>query len=171
MKETVILLSESGKELGEHDKLDAHRKGLYHSAFSVFLFNDKGEWLLQKRAKTKYHSAGLWTNTCCSHPGKGDPLPFAYERLAYEMGISDVHLKFMFSFQYFADLGELKEHEFDHVFFGRTNKIPNPNPKEVDDFKFIDFQTLEAQINKNPETFTEWFKIIYKKVFELVKKY
>ena len=138
----------------------AHREGLLHRAFSVFLFNDAGEMLLQKRALAKYHSPGLWTNTCCSHPRPGESTEnAARRRLSEEMGLS-CDLTPLYSFVYKADVGGgLLEHEFDHVFTGIVNNIPTPNPDEVMEFRYIEIDQLLAEVSEMPKAFTPWFKI------------
>jgi len=144
--------------------MKAHLQGKLHRAFSIILFNKKGEVLIQKRAKSKYHSAGLWTNTCCSHPRPKEKIDQAAKRrLKEEMGI-ETDLKKIFSFIYKAKLGSLVEYEFDHVFFGRFNGKPKPNEKEVEDWQWIKLADLKTDIAKNPQKYTPWFKIIFEKI-------
>jgi isopentenyl-diphosphate Delta-isomerase len=159
--EHVVLVNEADKEVGTMEKMEAHRKGVLHRAFSILLFNTQGEMLLQKRANSKYHSSGLWTNTCCSHPLPGEPIEKATRRkLHQEMGI-DVIPEFAFKFQYKAGLDKgLTEHEYDHVFIGRYDGEPTINPKEVEDWKFISVDKLMEDIELHPTTYTEWFKLI-----------
>jgi isopentenyl-diphosphate delta-isomerase len=159
--EHVILVDEQDNEIGIMEKMEAHQKGVLHRAFSVLIFNSKGEWLIQKRADSKYHSAGLWTNTCCSHPRLGEPIEVAAQRrLKEEMGI-DVTPVLSHKFIYQASLGNgLTEHELDYVLIGQFDGIPNINHNEVSDWKFIPEQTLKSDIITEPDTFTHWFKII-----------
>jgi isopentenyl-diphosphate Delta-isomerase len=168
--EEVILVNEEDKVLGYMEKQEAHIKGLMHRAFSIFIFNDKNELLLQKRALEKYHSGGLWTNTCCSHPRKNETnIEAAYRRLNEEMGMSCV-LNKVFTFTYKAILNNgLIEHEFDHVFFGFTNIKPNINLDEVSNFKYINIPDLENLVSTKPELFTEWFLICFPKVIQQLK--
>jgi isopentenyl-diphosphate delta-isomerase len=156
-----ILVDEQDREIGREEKLKTHQLGLLHRAFSVLIFNDSNEMLLQKRALTKYHSPGLWTNACCSHPQPDETVPEAGERrLMEEMGFS-TELKEAFSFVYKADVGSgLTEHEFDHVMVGRYNAHGNYNLAEVSDARFVSLQELEEEITATPEQFTPWFRII-----------
>ena len=165
--EKVVLVNKEDKEIGTEEKIKAHLEGKLHRAFSILLFNKKGELLIQKRAKTKYHSGGLWANTCCSHPRPKENLKEATKRrLKEEMGIN-CNLKEVFSFIYKAKIGKLIEHEFDHVFFGKFDGTPRPNKKEVADWKWIKLTDLQADIKKNPQKYTPWFKIILKKIKKL----
>jgi isopentenyl-diphosphate Delta-isomerase len=146
--EQVILVNEQDEPLGLMEKMEAHEKGILHRAFSVFLFNDRHQLLLQKRALTKYHSGGLWTNTCCSHPRENEEvLDAGNRRLREEMGIQS-QLTNVFSFVYRAELdNNLIEHELDHVLVGTFNDTPQPNPEEVMDWKYIDLE----EIRKNEQ--------------------
>jgi isopentenyl-diphosphate delta-isomerase len=159
--ESVVLVDEHDNAVGIMEKMEAHQKGLLHRAFSILLFNNKGEMLLQKRASQKYHSGGLWTNTCCSHPLPGETMTNATSRkLKQEMGI-DTNIEFAFKFIYKSPLDkDLVEHEFDHVFIGTFNGTPSINKEEVEDWKFIDLKSLHHDINKNPDAYTVWFKLI-----------
>lgn len=159
--EHVILVDREDNAIGSMEKLEAHRKGLLHRAFSVLLFDDAGKLLLQKRSGNKYHSSGLWTNTCCSHPLPGEGLEQATtRRLKEEMGII-VQPTFAFSFIYKAQLDqELTEHELDHVFIGTYNGPPAINKKEVEDWKYVDLKWLREDIEKHPDAYTVWFKLI-----------
>ena len=161
MAENVILVNEADEAVGLMEKMAAHEQGLLHRAFSVFLFNSKGETLLQQRARSKYHSGGLWTNTCCSHPREGETnLQAANRRLQEEMGIQ-ASLEEQFWFIYRAELDQgLTEHELDHVFTGVFEGVPKPNPDEVEGWKWISMEDLQADVAKNPGVYTEWFKII-----------
>lgn len=159
--EHVILVDESDNAIGTMEKMEAHRKGVLHRAFSVLLFDSSGKVLLQKRANNKYHSRGLWTNTCCSHPLPGESLEEATRRrLSEEMGI-DLQPTFSYSFIYQATLDQdLVEHEFDHVFAGTFDGTPVINKKEVDDWKYMDLNELRADMALHPESYTVWFKLI-----------
>lgn len=159
--EHVILVDREDNAIGSMEKLEAHRKGLLHRAFSVLLFDDEGKLLLQKRSGNKYHSSGLWTNTCCSHPLPGEGLEQATtRRLKEEMGII-VQPTFAFSFIYKAQLDqELTEHELDHVFIGTYNGPPAINKKEVEDWKYVGLKWLREDIEKHPDAYTVWFKLI-----------
>lgn len=165
--EKVVLVNESDEVVGQMNKMEAHEKGLLHRAFSVFIFNDEDELLIHQRADEKYHSAGLWTNTCCSHPRYGeDIIEAGKRRLQEEMGFV-TELRDQFSFIYRAVLNDdLIEHELDHVLFGRHNEISDFNPLEVKEAKFIKLEVLEKDIELNPKDYTEWFKII----FDMTKK-
>ncbi|MHA2105345.1 MAG: isopentenyl-diphosphate Delta-isomerase [Candidatus Hodarchaeales archaeon] len=160
MTENVILVDEKDNKKGEEEKLKAHEKGLLHRAFSIFVFNSKNELLLQQRAFHKYHSKGLWTNTCCSHPRSTETLEEAVNRrLEEEMGFI-TNLKEIFDFIYKAQVENLIEHEFDHVFIGNYEGEVTPNPEEVHDFKWVTKNELETDAKNHPEKYTEWFKII-----------
>ncbi|MFN5183634.1 MAG: isopentenyl-diphosphate Delta-isomerase [Bacteroidota bacterium] len=156
----VILVDNNDFELGTMEKIEAHEKGLLHRAISVFIFNSDGKMLLQRRAKHKYHSGGLWTNTCCSHPYPGEKIMNAAKRrLKEEMGM-ECELTSAFSFIYKVNLDKgMTEHELDHVFIGTTNSTPEINREEVEDFKYLSIEETEKLIRSNPEDFTEWFKI------------
>ena len=163
--EYVVLVNDNDMPLGTMEKMEAHERGKLHRAFSVFVFNTKGEMLLQKRADSKYHSPGLWTNTVCSHPRPGEKNEeAAHRRLMEEMGF-DCDLKELFSFKYKANVGQgLTEHEYDHVFIGTSDEKPNPNPEEVSDWKYMTLEDVLADIKKNPKDYTEWFKIAVKEL-------
>ena len=160
--EFVVLVDQNDKETGIMEKQEAHEKGLLHRAISVFIFNSKAELLLQKRAEDKYHSAGLWTNTCCSHPRKDEnTIDAADRRLFEEMGMK-CELKEAFSFKYKAHLGNnITEHEFDHVFIGTSQSIPAPDPSEVAAWKYMSSDEIAKDIQLHPEQYTEWFKICF----------
>src|SRR6478736_5859771 len=159
--EEVILVDEADRETGAMEKMEAHRKGALHRAFSIFLFNSKGELLLQKRSSKKYHSGGLCTNTCCSHPHPGENIVQAANRkLKQEMGI-DLYPEFAFKFIYKTSLDhQLIEHEYDHVLIGQFDGKPEINPEEVEDWKFVDINSVKKEIEARPETYTYWFKVI-----------
>lgn len=168
MEERVILVDERDRAIGTMEKLAAHREGLLHRAISVFIFNDEDELLLQQRAAHKYHSAGLWTNTCCSHPLPDEAaMDAAHRRLQEEMGMKS-DLSFAFSFQYRAAFDNgLMEHELDHVFIGHSNGHPTPNPAEVIDYRWLSQSAIEHGILAQPDAYTAWFKLIYQRVFAL----
>jgi isopentenyl-diphosphate delta-isomerase len=163
----VILVNSNDEEIGSMEKLEAHQKGILHRAFSVFIFNNKHKLLLQKRALDKYHSGGLWTNTCCSHPSPGEEiLAAAKRRLIEEMGIC-APLEIISSFIYKAAFENgLIEHEFDHILIGRYNDEVEINPMEVMDYKWISITDLNKEVSRHPDEFTIWFLKIYKQVFE-----
>lgn len=165
MTEQVILVNESDEEIGFMEKMEAHEKALLHRAFSVFVFNGTGEMLLQQRASDKYHSANLWTNTCCSHPRPGETVAQAADRrLMEEMGFR-TPLKKAFDFVYKAPFENgLTEYEFDHVFIGTYEGVIEPNPLEVQAHAFRSFEAIETMIQTRPEQFTSWFLIAFPKV-------
>ena len=156
--EQVILVDENDMAVGAMEKMEAHRKGVLHRAFSVLVFNSKGAMLIQKRAQGKYHSGGLWTNTCCSHPAPSeDIIESARRRTHFEMGV-DVNPVFAFKFIYQAALDhDLIEHELDHVFTATFNGVPHVNPDEVEDWKYVDMTELREDVRRNPERYTVWF--------------
>lgn len=167
MDEQVVLISEKDEILGVMEKMQAHENGLLHRAFSVFLFNEKGEMLLQKRASTKYHSPNQWTNAVCSHPRIDETyIEGAKRRLKEELGI-ETEITPKFHFIYKADVGQnLWEHELDHVFTGDFNGAVKMNPDEVSEVRYVTMQDLENEMETHPENFTEWFKIILKEYKE-----
>lgn len=157
----IILVDENDNEVGVMEKLEAHRQGRLHRAFSMLVFNSSGELMLQRRARTKYHSGGLWTNTCCSHPRPGEKIQDSVRRqLCYEMGI-EVDPKFIFKFKYRAVLdNNLIENEFDHVFIGMYDGVPKLNETEAEDWRFEDIPTLKEWMKNDPDLFTIWFRNI-----------
>lgn len=160
-KTEVILVNEQDEAIGTMEKLEAHEKGLLHRAFSIFVVNDQQEILIHKRAEGKYHSAGLWTNTCCSHPSPGENiLDAAHRRLQEEMGF-DCPLELITSFIYKAPLeNNLWEHELDHIIVGHYSHPPILNPEEASAFRWASLATLQEEIKQNPAVFTFWFKAI-----------
>lgn len=163
--EQVILVDENDVEIGVMEKMEAHEKALLHRAFSVFLFNTQGEMLLQKRALTKYHSGGLWTNACCSHPRPGESNQDAAHRRTFEeLGIRPT-LREVFSFTYKADFDNgLTEHEFDHVFLGTYEGPLQPDPQEVAECCYMHMVELRQLMEKDPAQFTVWFRIAFEQV-------
>jgi len=161
MEEKVVLVTEKDEVLGLMEKMQAHENGILHRAFSVFLYNSKGEMLLQKRAAEKYHSPNQWTNACCSHPRIEETYEQAAKRrIKEELGI-DCELEEKFWFIYKADVGQnLWEHELDHVFVGNYEGEFNLNKEEVSEVRYISLENLNIELENNPENFTEWFKII-----------
>ena len=172
MNDYVILVDENNNQIGLEEKILAHKKNLLHRAFSIFIFNDSFEILLQKRAPNKYHSGNLWTNTCCSHPLENLSLvESAKKRLIEEMGIK-ANLNEVFSFIYQAKFGNgLSEYEYDHVLFGISNNQPILNPNEAIDYKWIKISDLKAQIEKNPGNFTVWLQIMINNYFKYFEDY
>ena len=165
MSETkVILVDERDTPIGTMEKLEAHKKGLLHRGFSIFIFNARGEMLIQKRALGKYHSGGLWSNACCSHPRPEEKLEEAvHRRLEEEMGF-DCPLTEKFSFIYKVDFENgLTEHEFLHVFVGVADVTPSANPKEAEEWKYVDLKKLEKDIGKHSKKYTYWFRLALSK--------
>ena len=167
MQELLILVDEKDNQLGTMEKLEVHKKGLLHRAFSVFIFNSEGKFLLQQRADEKYHSPGLWSNTCCSHPLSGETVADAVKRrLTQEMGMQ-TETTFQFSFIYKKEFDNgLTEYEFDHVYFGKSDELPHPNPSEVKNWKYVSLSDLKKDLLENPDNYTEWLKICFEKVLE-----
>ncbi len=165
MQDEVILVDEHDREVGTAEKLDAHHTGRLHRAISVFVFDSEGRMLLQQRAHDKYHSGGLVTNTCCSHPRPGeDTEAAAHRRLEEEMGF-DCPLERLFTFTYRADFENgLTEHELDHVFVGYYDGDPVPNPDEVASWEWKSVPDVAADIARRPEAYTFWFKHVFDRV-------
>ena len=166
-EEKVILVNEKDEQIGLMPKLEAHEKALLHRAFSVFIFNDRNELMLQQRALDKYHSPGLWTNTCCSHQRNGESnIEAGKRRLQEEMGFV-VDLQESISFIYKAPFDNgLTEHEYDHVLIGKYNNEPKINPNEAASWKWMPLEEVRADILRHPEIYTEWFKVIFDKFYE-----
>lgn len=164
-KQNVILVNEQDAAIGEMEKIEAHRKGFLHRAFSVFIFNSKGEMLLQQRALHKYHSGGLWSNACCSHPYPGESTEnAALRRLNEELGFqTPVNKIFEFTYRAAFDNG-LTEHEYDHVFTGEYNGELNINPDEVSDYCFKDIEDIRTIMQSQPEKFTKWFHLVFDRI-------
>ncbi|MEZ4793205.1 MAG: isopentenyl-diphosphate Delta-isomerase [Gelidibacter sp.] len=166
-EEHVILVNEKDEHIGTMPKLEAHKKAVLHRAFSVFVFNDNNELMLQQRASHKYHSPNLWTNTCCSHQRVGESnVEAGKRRLQEEMGfVTD--LKDTISFIYKAPFDNgLTEHEYDHILVGNYNEEPNINPEEVSDWKWMSLEDVQKDMQEQPEIYTEWFKIIFDKFYQ-----
>lgn len=163
--EQVILINEQDHEIGTMEKIEAHRLGLLHRAFSVCLFHENGDMLLQQRAASKYHSPGLWTNTCCGHPRPGEAtIDAAQRRLGEEMGMqAKLSPAFQFIYQTTLENG-LIEYELDHVFFGHTNQTPILNPHEASDWRYISSSDLTQELYNHPDRFTFWFHRIIEQI-------
>ncbi|MGC8478519.1 MAG: isopentenyl-diphosphate Delta-isomerase [Candidatus Micrarchaeia archaeon] len=172
MDQKVVLVDENDREIGLEDKLKAHQNGgKLHRAISVFIFNDKGKLMMQQRALTKYHGAGLWSSTTCSHPFPGEkPIDAAHRRLKEEMGF-DCDLKELCSFIYKAEMENgLTEHEYDHYFVGVYNGRPKINKEEANDWKWMSIKEINEQIVKNNKQFTAFFLAFYKRVIDEARK-
>ncbi len=168
MQEEVILVNERDEPVGSMEKLEAHRKALLHRAFSVFIFNGKGEMLLQQRAGRKYHSAGLWTNACCSHPRPGEATRDAAMRRLYEELGFTTELEKIFEFTYRSAFENgLTEFEFDHVFVGIHEEEIHPNREEVSDHCYKSLEEIRADMMTAPGKYTAWFQL----AFPLVEKW
>ncbi|WP_442505052.1 isopentenyl-diphosphate Delta-isomerase [Novipirellula sp. SH528] len=167
----VIIVNNQDEVLGYMSKLEAHEKGVLHRAISVFVFTSNFEWLVQKRADHKYHSGGLWSNTSCTHPMKGESsIDAARRRLTEEMGL-DVNLKKAFTFQYTASLdNNLIEKELDHIFVGQSNVPPIINKEEVVAYRYINTVSLAEELKMHPEHFTEWFRLLFDRVRQEIEK-
>jgi len=168
--ENVILVDIDDNMIGTMEKMAAHRTGKLHRAISVFIFNSKGDMLLQKRASHKYHSGGKWSNACCSHPRPGEMTEdAAVRRLEEEIGLQ-CDLDHAFSFTYHAALDNgLHEHEYDHVYIGVTDMVPVPNTSEVEECAHLSPGEVERTIFRNPQLFTPWFRICFERVMEHFK--
>jgi isopentenyl-diphosphate delta-isomerase len=167
MKEYVVLVDEKDQKIGLMEKIEAHEKALLHRAFSVFIFNEKGELMLQQRAASKYHSPLLWTNTCCSHQRDGESnIEAGRRRLQEEMGfVTDITEVFSFIYKAPFDNG-LTEHEFDHVMIGRYDEAPELNTEEAEAYKWMKMEDVKQDIEVNPSIYTAWFKIIFEKSYK-----
>jgi isopentenyl-diphosphate Delta-isomerase len=168
-EEKVILVNEQDEAIGIEDKTTAHLLGVLHRAFSVFVINAAGQLLVQKRALTKYHSRGLWSNTCCGHPRPDEALEKAAQRrLREEMGF-DSHLTELFAFIYRANLEDrLIENEYDHVLVGWFEGVPKPDPTEIADWRWVDIATLSVDLQEHPESYTYWFRISFDRFLRAV---
>ncbi|WP_121667193.1 isopentenyl-diphosphate Delta-isomerase [Mesonia aquimarina] len=169
MKEKVILVNEKDEQIGLMEKIEAHEKALLHRAFSVFVYNEKGEMMLQQRALGKYHSPGLWTNTCCSHQRENESnIEAGKRRLMEEMGFT-TDLEETISFIYKAPFENgLSEHEFDYILVGNFEDDPKPNPDEVADWKWMHPEEVKKDLEENPDNYTAWFKIIFDRHYQTI---
>jgi len=167
----LILVNEADEPIGVMEKIEVHKKALLHRAFSIFIFNHKNQLLLQQRALSKYHSAGLWSNTCCSHPEPGEETAVsASRRLKEEMGF-EAPLKFAFQLIYKAEFdNQLTEHELDHVFVGRYDGDVFPNQDEVNETVYLSIEDVLSEMKTKPQMFTEWFKIILPRLAHHIKE-
>lgn len=170
-EEKVILVNQMDEPIGLMPKMEAHEKGLLHRAFSVFIFNEKNELMLQQRALSKYHSPGLWTNTCCSHQREGETnIEAGKRRLQEEMGFT-AELENKISFIYKAPFDNgLTEHEFDHILVGNYNEEPKLNPVEAEAWKWMALDDVAKDMAANPSAYTEWFKIIFDKYYQSIER-
>lgn len=168
--EEVILVTEQDVPIGKMEKMEAHWKGVLHRAFSVFIINGRNEMLLQQRAVTKYHSGGLWTNACCSHPQPGEATVAAADRrLNEELGFK-TPLEKIFDFHYNAAFNNgLTEHEFDHVYIGTYNGKITPNPSEVQDYCYKKLDEITSTIQSHPYKYTAWFCIAFPRVLKCLE--
>jgi len=167
----VILVNEQDEQFGTMGKMEAHRQAILHRAFSVFIFNRRGDMLLQQRAPTKYHSGGLWSNACCSHPRPGEEtLTAARRRLKEELGFeTDLHKIFHFTYKTpFAN--GLTEHEFDHVFAGRYEGDIRPDTQEVSNYTFKPMKEIQENLQLSPQKYTAWFHIAFPKILQWWKE-
>ena len=167
----VILVNEQDEQIGTMEKMEAHRKALLHRAFSVFIFNSKGEMLLQQRALNKYHSGGLWTNACCGHPLPGEiTVNGAGRRLNEEMGFTaELHKLFDFTYRHTFDNG-LTEYEFDHVFAGTWDAAIMPNREEVNDYCYKSLDDIGSSLATHPQKYTVWFRMVFPQVEAWARK-
>ncbi|HYP27807.1 MAG TPA: isopentenyl-diphosphate Delta-isomerase [Blastocatellia bacterium] len=157
--EELILVNENDEQVGTGEKLQVHREGRLHRAFSIFVFDSLGRLLLQKRAESKYHSGGLWSNTCCGHPRPGEAVEAAARRRLREEMNFDCELRLHSSFIYRAELdNDLVEWEYDHILFGAYDGDPAPDELEADDWQWIDMHELRAEVERRPGSFTYWLK-------------
>jgi len=170
-EEQLVLVNEVDQVIGVGEKIHTHVIGALHRAFSVFIFNSAGQLLLQKRSSAKYHSRGLWSNTCCGHPRPGESIAEASRRrLIEEMGI-DCAVRKVFEFIYYTKLDNgLYEHEYDHVLVGNFDKSPTPNQDEVDDWKWADLPVIRLDMHAHPEHYTYWFRISLDEICRSIPK-
>jgi len=169
-EEEVILVDKNDLAIGRMGKMEAHIQCKLHRAFSIFIFNNSGQLLLQQRALEKYHSAGKWTNTCCSHPRPGELTADAAKRRLKEEMNMECEMTPVFTFSYLAELENgLLENEYDHVYFGTCDDLPQPNPLEVADFKYINMEELQLSLSEDHENYTAWLKICFTQVMEHYK--
>ena len=167
----VILVNEKDEAIGQMEKIQAHEKGKLHRAFSIFLVNDKMQVLLQKRKLDKYHSGGLWSNACCSHPlPEEKTIDAAHRRMIEELNM-DCKLDFVFSFIYKIKLENVIENEYDHVYIGKTNETPNFNPDEISEIKWVELDFLLLDLKLNPKKYSYWFHHILTHHFKKIERY
>lgn len=167
----IVLVNENDERIGVMEKMEAHQKALLHRAYSIFIFNNKGELLMQKRSENKYHSGGLWTNTCCSHPRPNETnVHGATRRLKEEMGFT-TKMEKAFDFIYKAEFDNgLTEHEFDHVLIGNYDGKVDPDPNEVAEWKYMSLEDIEKDLEANPDKYTVWFKIAFPKLLDWMRE-
>ena len=167
--ENVVLVNQQDEAIGAEDKIKAHLLGALHRAFSIFVINSAGQLLMQRRAMTKYHSPGLWSNTCCGHPRPGETIAVASQRrLREEMGF-ETNLNEVFSFVYRANLEDgLIENEYDHVLVGFFDGVPNPDPAEISEWRWLDTARLSLDVKRHPENYTCWFRICFGRFLRLM---
>jgi len=166
----ITLVNDLDEVIGSEEKIKSHKMGILHRAFSILIFNSKNELLLQKRAKAKYHSGGLWSNACCGHQNKGETLEISTKRRLKEEMNLDCELEEIFSFRYYINfIDGLIENEIDHVFMGYSNSNPVLNKEEAEDYKWISLSDLEKDISNNSDKYTSWFKIIFNKYLQKIK--
>lgn len=171
MKQEVVLVTPQDEALGVMEKMEAHRKGLLHRAFSIFIFNSKGQMLLQQRAAQKYHGGLLWTNACCSHPYPDERVEKAAERRLKEELRFTTPLQKIFSFTYRAEVeNNLIEHEYDHVFAGEYEGEINPNAEEVHAYAYYSMEEINLLLSEQPNHFTAWFTIVFPQIEDWWKK-
>lgn len=172
MTEKITLVDENNNITGYEEKLKVHQLGLLHAAFSIFIFNDKEEMLIQKRHPAKYHSGGLWANSCCSHPRQDEIIDQAiHRRLREELGF-DCPLKKIFDFTYRVEFENgLIEHELDNVFLGRFNGPVHPNPQKIQDVKWLKLDDLASDIKNRPAQYAYWFKRAWPRVIKFISHY
>lgn len=167
MNDNLIIVDTNDLQTGKLDKMSVHKNGLLHRAFSVFIFNSYGELLLQQRADHKYHSGGLWTNTCCSHPRDGEDTRLAVSRRLKEEMNMECETHFAFSFIYKTKFENgLSEYEYDHVYWGVSDDAPKPDTSEVKSWKYVSLQQLEKDIQQSPDQYTAWLKISLPQILE-----
>ena len=160
-KDDILLVDEDNNPIGAGEKMDVHRRGILHRCFSIMIYNSRRDILLQRRAAVKYHCPGLWSNACCSHPRPGEHLIMAAKRrLKEEMGILTPLKEAGGEFIYKVKVGDLIEHEYDHLLYGIFDGDPRINPEEADGWKWIAFDDLRRDMKADPEAFTPWFRLI-----------
>jgi isopentenyl-diphosphate Delta-isomerase len=171
-EEKVILVNEQDEEIGTMDKMEAHRKGALHRAFSIFILNENNNLIIQQRADNKYHSPGLWSNTCCSHPlPDEDILSAAHRRLQEELGF-DCPLQPLFTFRYQSEVGNgMTENEYDHIFIGSYDGEFDLNENEVQNLSYMSFDEVDQKLKDKPESFTRWLHLVWPQFKSEIKTY